>query len=59
MYWGNAPSSLTQSASLNNPGLSSYVVQNLVPGTYYFGVKAVNSAGAESAMSNVGTKTIR
>jgi hypothetical protein len=59
VYWGNSPTGMTQSVSLNNPGLSSYVIGNLVAGTYYFGVKAVSSTGVESTMSNVGTKTIQ
>jgi hypothetical protein len=58
VYWGNSPSSLSQSVTVNNPGLSSYVVGNLVSGTWYFGVAAVSSTGAESAMSNVGSKTV-
>ena len=45
--------------TVNNPGLTSYVVGNLAPGTYYFAVTALNSAGAESPMSNVGSKVIR
>jgi hypothetical protein len=37
---------------------SSYVVNGLAVGTWYFGVKAVNSAGVESVMSNVASKAI-
>jgi regulation of enolase protein 1 (concanavalin A-like superfamily) len=57
--WGTSSGSLTSSVTLNNPGLTSYVVGNLVPGTYYFVVTAVNSSGAESQFSNMGTKTVR
>jgi putative Ig domain-containing protein len=56
--WGLAPGNYTNSVTLNNPGLASYVVTNLVPGTHYFVVTAVNSAGVESQLSNVASKTM-
>ena len=49
----------TNSVTLNNAGLSSYVVGSLATGTYYFAVAAVNSVGAESAKSNAGSKTVQ
>jgi hypothetical protein len=58
VYWGPAAGNYPSSVTLNNAGLSSYVVGSLAPGTYYFAVAAVNSVGAESAKSNVGSKTI-
>lgn len=57
--WGTSAGSYTSSVTLNNPGLTSYVVGNLVPGTYYFVVTAMSSTGAESQFSNMGSKTIR
>jgi hypothetical protein len=42
-----------------NPGLARYVVQDLAPATWYFAVRAYNTAGAESAQSNVVSKTVR
>ncbi len=56
--WGTAVGSYTNSVTLNNPGLTSYVVGSLVPGTYYFVVSALSSTGAESPLSNVRSKTI-
>jgi hypothetical protein len=56
--WGPAAGNYTNFAAINNPGLSSYVVENLVSGTYYFVVSAVNSVGVESQFSNVASKTI-
>ena len=58
IQYGRASGSLDQSAPVNNPGLTSYTVENLSQGTWYFGVVAVNAAGSESAVSNVATKTI-
>ena len=59
VYWGPAAGNYTSSVTLTNPGLTSYVVGSLVPGTYYFVVTARNSAGVESQISNVASKTIR
>jgi hypothetical protein len=59
IYWGTAPGNYTSSVTLTNPGLSSYVVSSLAPGTYYFVVTARNSTGVESVLSNMASKTIR
>jgi hypothetical protein len=56
VYWGPAAGNYTSSVTLNNAGLTSYVVGSLAPGTYYFVVSAFNTAGAESPMSNVVSK---
>jgi hypothetical protein len=56
--YGRVSTSLDQLASVSNPGLTSYTVENLSQGTWYFGVVAVNAAGSESDVSNVATKTI-
>jgi hypothetical protein len=57
--WGTAAGSYPNAVTLNNPGLATYVVGNLAPGTYYFVVTALNSAGAESQFSNMASKTIQ
>jgi hypothetical protein len=58
IYWGPTAGNYPNSATLTNPGLTSYVVGSLVPGTYFFVATAVNSAGAESAFSAPASKTI-
>jgi hypothetical protein len=58
VYWGTTQGSYSSSVTVNNPGLTSYVVDNLVPGTYYFSAKALTSAGLESAFSGTASKTI-
>jgi hypothetical protein len=45
--------------TLNNAGLTSYVVQNLAPGMYFFAVSALNSLGVESELSNTASKAIQ
>jgi hypothetical protein len=59
IYWGSSAGTYTRSVTLNNPGLSSYVVTNLSAGTYYFVATALNSDGVESAFSGAASKTIR
>ncbi len=52
---GNYPNVIT----VNNPGLTSYVVDNLPAATYYFVMSAFDSAGVESANTNPVSKTIQ
>src|SRR4029079_7964221 len=59
VYWGPALGSYPSSALVNNAAATSYLVDNLVPGTYYFVVTAVNGQNVESQFSNVATKTIQ
>ena len=58
IYWG-APGNYTNSVAINNPGLTSYVVENLAPGTYEFVATAFNAAGMESQYSNSAIKTVQ
>jgi len=51
IHYGTSSGKYTQSVTVSNPGIASYVVDNLTPGTYYFSVAAVNSNGVESPMS--------
>jgi hypothetical protein len=58
IYWGTTQGTYPNSATLSNPGLTSYVVGSLTPGTYYFVATAVNTIGIESTFSTVASKTI-
>ena len=58
IYYGTSSSALSQTISISNASVSTYVVGNLSPATYYFAVKAVTSSGTESSLSNVASKTI-
>jgi hypothetical protein len=53
IYAGPSASSLRPFATLNNPGLTRYVIDELAPGTHYFALTARSAAGAESALSNL------
>ncbi|HEX6999822.1 MAG TPA: putative Ig domain-containing protein [Gammaproteobacteria bacterium] len=58
VYWGPSEGDYQSSATINNGGVTTYVVENLGPGTWYFVVTAFNDAGVESGFSNVASKTI-
>ena len=49
----------TNSIHVDNPSITSYVIQELEPGTYLCAISAVNEDGEESALSNVVAKTIQ
>jgi hypothetical protein len=59
VYWGTTQGNYPSSAVVNSPSATSYLVDNLVPGTYFFVVTAVNSQGAESQFSNTASKVIQ
>lgn len=58
IHYGTSPSALTQTITIDNSGLTTYVVENLSPATWYFAITAVTTAGAQSSYSNVASKTI-
>jgi hypothetical protein len=58
VYWGDGSSSYPNTVMLMNPGLSTYVVDSLMPAAWFFAVTAVNMDGVESAFSNVVSTTV-
>jgi hypothetical protein len=58
VVYGTSSGALSQTVQVANPGASSYVVDQLASGTWYFAVKAYSTGGAESSQSNVVSKTI-
>jgi hypothetical protein len=59
VYYGTSSTDLGTTLDLPNPGLTSAVVENLAPATWYFAVRAYNASNVESASSNIASKTIR
>ena len=57
--YGRSSTDLSQSATVNGVGVTTYTVESLATGAWYFAVHAVNSDGIESDISNVATKTIQ
>jgi Putative Ig domain len=58
VFYGQAPGDFAHALSVPNAGITSLVIENLVPATWYFTVKSVNGAGMESDFSDVASKTI-
>jgi outer membrane biosynthesis protein TonB len=57
IYYGRDPANLDQSVNVSG-GLTSYFIDNLEEGTWYFAVTATCTDGLESARSAVVSKTI-
>jgi hypothetical protein len=58
IYYGTSQSSLTQMIQVPGTMQTSYTIENLAAGTWYFGATAYNTAGAESSLSPIGDKSI-
>jgi hypothetical protein len=58
IYYGTSVAALTQVAEISNPGITTYMVQNLSPATWYFSLRAFRADGTESDPSNIVSKTI-
>jgi Putative Ig domain len=58
IYWGLNQASYVNSIQISS-GLTSYVIDQLTPGTWYFAMTAFNSHGAESALTDGVSKTIQ
>jgi hypothetical protein len=56
--YGTNANALTNTIVIENASVTTYVVEDLAPATWYFAVTAVNSTGAESTYSNVANKAI-
>jgi len=58
IVYGQVSRQYTQSLDIPSAAITSASVENLVPATWYFAVKAYTSAGVESDLSNEASKTI-
>ena len=58
IYYGRDASGLDQIVTLDNPGLTLYVIENLSPATWYFEMTSYNSQGVESDHSSTASKII-
>ena len=59
IYWGTTPGAYTNSATIDTIGTTTYVVENLSPGTYEFVATAYNASGIESRYSSPATKVLQ
>jgi hypothetical protein len=58
VYYGTSPSALSHEVTVASATQTSYTIGGLTSGTWYFGATAYTTTGVQSAMSNVGSKTI-
>jgi Putative Ig domain len=58
IYWGTSSRDYSHVEIIDNPGVTTYVVQNLSADTYYFASTAYDTSGAESDYSNERVQTI-
>jgi hypothetical protein len=58
IYYGTSANALGQRLEIRNPSISTAVVENLTPGTWYFAASAVDADGQESYLSGTASKTI-
>ena len=58
IYFGLSQGDYSNRVHINNPSISTYIVENLLPSTYYVVATAFNSLGVESTYSDVAVKTV-
>jgi hypothetical protein len=57
-YYGTSSGNYTEQVRVDNPGLTSFVIENLTPATYFIVATAINSDEVESEFSNETTKQV-
>jgi hypothetical protein len=58
IYYGTSQSALTKSVVVSGASTIMYEITGLTSGTWYFAIAANAADGTQSAMSNIGSKTI-
>jgi hypothetical protein len=58
IYYGHSSKNYSATITISNPGLTSYVIDSLAPGTYFFSVTATTSSGVQSGYSPEASTTI-
>jgi hypothetical protein len=59
IYYRKNSGSYDQQIQIDNPSVTTYVVEQLSPATYYFAATAFNSSGVESSFSGEVAKTVQ
>ena len=58
IYYGTTPGNYTNQVRIDNPSVTTYLIENLLPNTYYVVATALNSLGVESRYSSMAAKTV-
>jgi len=59
VLFGTSADNLTQSDQIANPGVTSYVLSNLAPGTWYIALVDYTTSGVQSSLSNIASTTVQ
>lgn len=59
LFYGQSQASMTNEITVPSTSENTYTVTGLASGTWYFAATAYNTAGVQSALSAIGTKTIQ
>ena len=59
IYYRKNSGSYDQAVRLDNPSITTFVVEQLSPATYYFAATAFNSTGVESSFSTEVVRTVQ
>lgn len=57
-YYGTSTGSYSNQVRVDNPGIATFILENLTPATYYVVATAINDAGVESRFSNEAVKQV-
>jgi hypothetical protein len=58
IHFGQSAAELNQLIEVSDAASTTYVINGLTSGTYYFAVSAYNSFGIESPLSNIASKSL-
>ena len=58
IYFGTHPGEYPQSVTIANPGITTYLIEELTPATYFVVATSFDSSGVESPFSNITSKSV-
>jgi hypothetical protein len=58
ILYGSSPGALSRTIQVTNPSVTTYVVDNLSSGTWYFAIRTLAGSGQTSAQTNVASRVI-
>jgi hypothetical protein len=58
LYYGVSAGNYPNRIRINNPSISTYIIENLLPDTYFVVATSFNASGIESVFSNMATKMV-